>query len=201
MIFFFNTVSGVAMDTQYYIKKNASALAVWLDSERILRNFKFDENTMALKKAVESSIEKCIAFDLVEELLKCDESVLNEVHAIIYNDRAAAWFHEVYADSDKELGKYMYLDTKEKPQIFNINQKVVDLLLQIPEDTLSTFMAEFCDRDGASDWNHRKIFRLHRQGKQRDAIALLLVQIYYMSQYNALKECIKIYCPLALQYL
>lgn len=67
------------------LKLNKSILAVKLDCKSILCHFKFTDETACLKTAIEKSIEECLATDVVDSLLTCNESVIDEFIKVLHS--------------------------------------------------------------------------------------------------------------------
>lgn len=98
-------------DVYSYILSNSGSLAVLLNCESILKHFKFNDKTVFLKKSVENSIEKCIATDVVDSLLKCDEDTIDEFIETLHKTGylcLTTLFSTVDKNSNKRLLDYKH---------------------------------------------------------------------------------------------
>lgn len=197
------------MDMYHYIRKNRGVIAVCLHIRPILTRFKFTSGTEALKKAVESSIEKCIALDFVDELLKSDVSVLYEVFYILHasnQSHIAAHFLKEYPQSDNKLYEYTHAANNCKEPIpcnaklhQNINT-IINILIQCRNDGFIYLKTELQDKDAISEWHSSQISYLWQNNKQ-EAARLLLAMITNKYQYDQFKACCNKYCKEVLPYL
>lgn len=194
------------MDVYSYIEINRGMLSVFMDSEAILREFKFSSNTAALKKAVEKSIDKCIATDIVDELLKSKPEVILEMYHTLHKinqKHLASCFHEEFADSDKEFDEYIKVKdcSEELTEFATLQLDTLINVLMIHNIMNTNIISELVDDDVLSMWHASRIRRLHSQFKTYGALLLLLTQINTKYKFSRLKAYFELYCKEALQYL
>lgn len=197
------------MKMQHYIRKNRGVLAVIMDCEAILEEFEFNETTLDLKKAVESSIEKRIATDIVDELLKSSDAViLNMYHILHKTDQpnVAIYFCEECPESNsiydhytkvKECSEGIPCDAK----LHSCFNKLIDAITLCNHDKFVKFICVLQDKCVISSWHSNRICHLDRQNRTKEAFTLLFKQIINKYQYDQLNVYMQTYYPTVLKYL
>lgn len=199
------------MDMYYYIEKNRKALAVILYNGRILDNFKYTPNTEKLQKAVENSIEKCIATDFVDELLKSNMSVLFEIFDMLNKNgysHIAAYFYEECPNSDEMFYDYTHAKIQCNtglPRSAKLHQNIdiiVNTMTQCikAEDVSRLLLTLYDTYNAISEWQERQIRSIYEKNK-KEAFKMLLLLITNKHQYDMFVGCCYEFCPDVLPYL
>lgn len=186
-----------------YLQANKGVFAVNLDCKSILKTFQFTEETADLKKALEKSIEECIATYVVDTLLWCNESVIKDfIEVLRKTDQAelVSLFETVDYNADKALFEYTCIKPCDTPiphkaqQNLQLHYKQICQLLR-DSKKLVRFTAILVDNCAISKQLRVKL-------ENQDASLLLDTIINGNAyQYYQFKACATHHCEELLQYL
>lgn len=192
------------MATVYdYLKANKGVLAIQLDCEPILRQFKFTDETADLKKAVEKAADECLATYVVDALLNCSEPVINEFIDVLNNtdqSGAVSWFAKYCIDPDIFLEKYLLIKNCEPLISDDVAKKLQEnnsQIRQILQENGAGLITTLYDVDAISRQMHTKLNSVPIE----ETYTLLLDMIRSQYQYDICRQWAKTNCPLLLQYL
>lgn len=115
------------MPTVYdYIKSNRGLFATHLDVKFILEHFKFSDETASLKKAIEKSIDECIATYVVDSLLECNISTILQFIDTLQKKQPCftKYFYETWDQSDQCLYDYTHAQSCATPIPFESKKNI-----------------------------------------------------------------------------